>query len=75
MLMYNLLEYGDNHSKASENLWECWSDGPDNTIIDSESFKFKSKFTNKSNNEGNSHVEVAAPLKHLINFGELLNCH
>ena len=52
--MYNLLDYSDNYSKASGNLWECYSD--------------------KSNNEANNDIEIAAPLKYLSNFGELLKC-
>ena len=43
MLMYNLTEYSENYSKTSESLWQYWKDVP-NDPIESESFKFKSKF-------------------------------
>ena len=41
---------------------------------DSVSFKFKSRFLNKTNNSVNINVEIPAPLKYLNNFGELLKC-
>ena len=43
MLMCNLTEYSKNYSKTSESLWQYWKDVP-NDPIESESFKFKSKF-------------------------------
>ena len=44
-----------------------------------ESFKFKSRFTNKANNAGIENVEIAVPLKYLINHWRnfkmaLINC-
>ena len=45
MPMYNLIEYSDNYSKASGNSWQYYRDQPDNTIQNSESFKFENKIT------------------------------
>ena len=42
------------------------------TIIDSQSFKLKSRFTNNTDNDDNMDEEIAVPLKHKNNFGELL---
>ena len=41
---------------------------------DSESFKFKSRFTNNTGDAVTVNVELAGPLKYLSNFGELLKC-
>ena len=43
MPMYNLIEYGDNISKTSGNLWKYYKDEPNDNLADSESFKFKVK--------------------------------
>ena len=44
-----------------------------------ESFKFKSRFTNKANNAGIENVEITVPLKYFINYWRnfkmaLINC-
>ena len=41
---------------------------------DSESFKFKSRFTNNTGDAVTVNVELAGLLKYLSNFGELLKC-
>ena len=38
--MYNLVEYSDNYSKASEHLWQHYKDAPNDNIAQSESFKY-----------------------------------
>ena len=51
MPMYNLIEYSDNYSKTFTNLWQYCRDESDNNIADSESFKFKLKFLDDTNND------------------------
>ena len=43
MPMYNLIEYSDNYSKTSGNLWQYYKDEPNDNLADSESFKYKVK--------------------------------
>ena len=69
MLMYNLLEYGDNCSKASESQWQYYKDAPNDNIIESETFKCKIKVRGKTPAAGNTKdVKIAVPLKYLSNF-------
>ena len=49
MLMYNLIEYSDNYSKASKSLYQFCRHKPHAPLTDSESIKFKSKFLNTNN--------------------------
>ena len=64
MPMYNLIEYSDNYSKTSGNLWQYYKDDPNDNLTDSESFKSKVKITGKTPNNGNTKdVEVIVPLK------------
>ena len=37
--MYNLIEYSDNYSQTSENLWQHYKDESNDNLTDSESFK------------------------------------
>ena len=80
MLMYNLIEYSNNYSKASGSLWQYYKDDPNNYIENSESFKFKIKITGKSPDDGNTKdVEIIVPLKYLRNYWRtlemtLINC-
>ena len=53
MPMYNLIEYSDNYSKTSGNLWEYYRDEPNDNLEDSESFKSKIKITGKAPPVGN----------------------
>ena len=65
MPMYNLIEYGDNYSKASGSLWQYYKGDPNDNITASESFKFKVKITGKTPAAGNTKdVEVIVPLKY-----------
>ena len=79
MPMYNLIEYSDNYSKASD-LWQYYRDEPNDNLADSESFKSKIKITGKTPAAGNEKdVEIRVPLKYLSNFGRplempLINC-
>ena len=43
MPMYNLLEYSNNYSKASGNLWQYYRDEPNDDVANSESFRSKIK--------------------------------
>ena len=40
MIMYNLVEYGDNYLKTSGSLWQYYRDNPNGNITQSESFKY-----------------------------------
>ena len=80
MAMYNLIEYSDNYSKTSGNLWQYYKDEPNGNLADSESFKSKIKITGKTPDDGNiKNVEIIVPLKYLSNFWRtlempLINC-
>ena len=52
MSMYNLIEYSNNYSKTYGSLYQFCIHEPNNNITDSESFKFKFKFLDNTNNEG-----------------------
>ena len=43
-------------------------DEPNDYVTESETFKFKSKLLENTNNEGIVNAEIAVPLKHLSNF-------
>ena len=47
MPMYNLIEYSDNYVKTSRSLWQYYRDELNDNLANSESFKFKVKFTGK----------------------------
>ena len=78
--MYNLIEYSDNYSKISGNLWQYYRDDPDDNITQSESFKYKMKIAWKTPAADNTkHVEIVVSLKYLSNFWRtlempLINC-
>ena len=77
--MYNLIEYSDNYSKISGNLWQYYTDDPDDNITQSESFKYKMKIAWKTAADNTKHVEIVVPLKYLSNFWRtlempLINC-
>ena len=61
--MYNLIEYSNNYSKTSGSLYQFCSDEPNNDTKESESFKFKSKFLDNTNNAGIINTKIAVPLK------------
>ena len=73
ILMYNLIEYSDNYSKASASLYLFYRDEPnDNDITESKSFKLKSKFLDNTNNEGIINTKIVVSLKYLSNFWRTL---
>ena len=80
MPVSNLIEYIDNYSKTSGNLWQYYNDDPNDSITQSESFKSKIKIAGKTPEAGNTkNVEIIVPLKHLSNFWRtlempLINC-
>ena len=77
MSMYNLIEYSDNYSKTSRNLWQYYKDDPNDNLTDSESFKSKVKVTGNTPNNGNTKdLEIIVPLKNFSRTLEmpLINC-
>ena len=80
MPMYNLIEYRDNCSKPSGNLWQYYKDDANDNITQSESFESKIKIAGKTPAADNrKDVEIIVPLKYLRNFWKtlempLINC-
>ena len=87
--MYNLIEYSDNYSKTSGSLWQYCKELPainnKGTITNfdgtnaTDSFNFKTKINDQTNNNGIINVEIMVPLKYLSNFWRtlempLINC-
>ena len=81
MPMYSLIEYNDNYSDTSGDLWQFKreespvtnDENPDNvTTVNSTSFKYKSSFIVASiiaaGNRVFKDVEIAVPLKYLSSF-------
>ena len=67
--MYNLIEYSDNYSKTSGNLWQYYKDDQKNNLTEYKSFKSKVKITGNTPVDGNTKdVEIIVPLKYLSNF-------
>ena len=93
--MYNLLEYSKNYSKISGSLWNYYGDeltdetnddnGPNENVINSKSFKYKTSITGSTynvaatagdydaNKEGPKKVGIAVPLRRLPNFWKTLD--
>ena len=79
MAIYNLIEYSDNCSGTTRNLWQDYKDEPKNPVTDSNSFKFKAGLLANTNNCDIINAEIAVLLKFLSNFGRtlemsLINC-
>ena len=53
MPMYNLIEYCNNYAKTSGTLWQYYRDEPNDNLADSESFKSKTKITERTPDDGN----------------------
>ena len=71
--MYNFIEYGNNYSKTSGSLWQNYRDDPNDTIAESESFKYKIKITGKTPAAGNTKdVKTAVLLIYFSNFWRIL---
>ena len=66
--------------KTSGSLWKYYRDDPNDNIIESESFIFKTNITgNTPDNDNIKNVEIEVPLKYLSNFWRtleipLINC-
>ena len=88
-LMHNLIEYNDNYSKTSGSLWQyckeiaAIDDDGDianfNVVNTTDSFNFKTKITDQTNDIGRIDVEIMDPLIYLSNFWRtlempLINC-
>ena len=77
MPMYNLIEYRNNHLKASRSLWQYYRDDPRDNITQSDSFKSKIKITGKNPSNGNAKdVKIIVPLSNFWRTLEmpLINC-
>ena len=80
MPMYHLIEYTDNFSITTGNLWHYYKDKPNANLADSKSFKSKVKMTESTRAGGNTKdVEIFVPLKYFSNFWgtpemSLINC-
>ena len=88
--MNKLIEYSDNYSKASGNLWQYYRDKlflDDNGAIadfpagnnNSASFKFRTKIAERIGNNGAKDVKIMISLNYLSNFWRtleipLINC-
>ena len=74
MTMYNLLEYSKNYRKTIGSLYNYYrdelSDDNDNNnfnnikVVNSNTFKYKNKIINNTNNAGTKDIELAIPLKY-----------
>ena len=83
MRMYNLLEYCKNYRKTIGSLYnhyrdELSDDADDNQfnnikVVNSNTFKYKNKIIDNTNNQGTKDIELAIPLKYLGNFWRALN--
>ena len=83
MPMYNLLEYSKNYRKTIGSLYDYYrdelSDDANNNnfnnikVVNSNTFKYKNKIINNTNNAGTKDIELAIPLKYLGNFWRSLN--
>ena len=82
MPMKNLIEYSDNCSKTSGSLWQYCKEIPAinnaGSIVDfnganaTDSFNYKTKITDQTNNNGRIDIEIMVPLKYLSNFWRIL---
>ena len=52
--MFDLIEYSDNYSKTSGNLWQYYKDDPNDNITQSGLFKSKVKIAGKLPAAGNT---------------------
>ena len=83
MPVYNLLEYSKNYRKTIGSLYnyyrdELSNDADDNQfnnikVVNSNTFKYKNKVIDNTNNQGTKDIELAIPLKYLGNFWRALN--
>ena len=75
-----MIQYIKNYLKRSGTLWNYYRDISTDPITNSESFKYKTRTTRKTANNGNiKDVGFSVPLKYLSNFWKtldmpLINC-
>ena len=72
MPAYNLIEHSNNYSETSGSFYKLCRDESNINIIDSESFKFKSKFLDNTTNTDIKNEKGAMLLKYLSNFWRTL---
>ena len=73
MSMYSLIEFSDNYSKTSGNLWQYCRDEPAYAVVNSESFKPKIKIPGKSPAASSTKdVEIGVLLTYLNDFRRTL---
>ena len=65
MVMCNVIEFSGNNSKVSGSLWQYYNNEPSVNLIDSKSYKSKTKTTANGNTIDS---EIIVPLKWLSNF-------
>ena len=58
MPMHNLIEYSNNYSKTSGSLQQYYRDEPNDNIMESQSFKFKEKITEKTPDADKKNFEI-----------------
>ena len=83
MPMHTLLEYSKNYRKTIGSLYnyyrdELSDDADDNQlnnikVVNSNTFKYKNKIIDNTNNQRTKDIELAIPLKYLGNFWRALN--
>ena len=80
--MYNLLEYSKNYRKTTGSLWNYYRDEPNSStdddnithsILNSESFDYKTENVLTHSNLTKNNVTIVIPLKYLSNFLRNLN--
>ena len=81
MPMYNLIEYSNNYSKTTENLWQYCKDIPAVNNIEivgfgeanlTDLFSLKVKITGQAGNNKTKDIEIMVPLKYLSKFWRTL---
>ena len=61
MIMYSLIEYSQNCSKSSRNLWQYYNHNPNGNMLYSESFNTKGKITARTPAAVNT-IDVKKPV-------------
>ena len=63
MPVHNLLEYSDNFSNTPRKFWQYCIDEPNGSIANSESCKYRLKFTGNTNTTTTTNAAIAVSLK------------
>ena len=76
MAIYNLIEYSDNYSKASINLWQYCRNEPavnDGNVANATTNLLKlKKITGETGISGKKDIDIIIPLKYLSKFWKTL---